>query len=225
MQMIVNTYEDADDGSTNRWYVYDNTPYGAQINNVYDSDRQSRVMQLSGSGTDNGYRLTNDDGTYWNNSSHSILRWSMNYSESFLIYIDLETTAGHRYLIYTPAVYNTPGRGEYVEYGLGADAMDGQWHTFVRDLQADLEEAQPGVTILEVNGFLIRGSGMLDDIALINDVPNYTTTYEDAEDGSTDRWYVYDNSLMGHRSIMSMTVTARAVLCNFPVPVPTTVTV
>ena len=55
-----------------------------------------------------------------------------------------------------------------MEYGLGPDAMDGQWHTFVRDLQADLEGAQPGVTILEVNGFLIRGSGMLDDIMLLN---------------------------------------------------------
>ena len=59
MQMIVNTYEDAEDGSTDRWYVYDNTPSGAQINNVYDSDRQSHVIELSGSGTDNGYRLTN----------------------------------------------------------------------------------------------------------------------------------------------------------------------
>jgi hypothetical protein len=37
----------------------------------------------------------------------------------------------------------------------------------VRDLQADLKVAQPGVTILEVNGFLIRGSGRVDDIALL----------------------------------------------------------
>ncbi len=162
------TYEDAEDGSTARWYVYDSSPSGAQINNVYDSDRQSRVIQFSGSGTDNGYRLTNDDGTYWNNSSDFILRWSMKYTEPFVIYIDLETTAGHRYLIYTPETYNDLGYGEYVEYGLGPDAMDGQWHTFVRDLQADLGEAQPGVTILTVNGFLIRGSGMLDDIRPLN---------------------------------------------------------
>ena len=53
-------------------------------------------------------------------------------------------------------------------FGLGTDAMDGQWHTFVRDLQADLNMAQPGVTILEVNGFLIRGSGMVDDIKCLS---------------------------------------------------------
>ena len=46
--------------------------------------------------------------------------------------------------------------------------FDGRWHTFVKDLQADLDEAQPGEKILEVNGFLIRGSGKVDDIILIN---------------------------------------------------------
>ena len=33
------------------------------------------------------------------------------------------------------------------------------------DLRADLADAQPGVTILEVNGFLIRGSGRVDEIS------------------------------------------------------------
>ena len=67
--------------------------------------------------------------------------------------------------------------------------MDGQWHTYVRDLQADLNTAQPGVTILEVNGFLIRGSGMVDDIKLISG----STIYEDAEDGLTTGWTIYDS--------------------------------
>jgi hypothetical protein len=35
-------------------------------------------------------------------------------------------------------------------------------------LQADLEEAQPGVNILEVNGFMVYGSGRVDDIVLCN---------------------------------------------------------
>ena len=43
-------------------------------------------------------------------------------------------------------------------YGLGTGARDGQWHTFVRDLQTDLDAAQPGVIINEVNSFLIRGN-------------------------------------------------------------------
>jgi hypothetical protein len=193
------TYEDAEDGTINRWYVYDNTPAGAEVHNVFDSERQSNVIQLSGSGADNGYRLTKDDGSRWNNSTRKVIEWSMKYSESFTVYVDLETTAGHRYLQYRPVNTSSLGTGEYVFYGLGTSAADGQWHTFVRDLQVDLELAQPGVTILEVNGFLIRGSGLVDDIRLLklNYTPNYITTYEDAEDGTTDRWYVYDNTPAG----------------------------
>ena len=161
-------YEDAEDGLTTGWIIYDNLPAGAGIDNVYDSDRRSDVIELTGSGTLNGYRLGNADGSKWYNETQRVIEWSMNYTETFTIYIDLETTAGHRYLTYTPSNMSQLGAGEYVYYGLGTDAMDGQWHTFVRDLQADLNTAQPGVTILEVNGFLIRGSGMVDDIKLHN---------------------------------------------------------
>ncbi len=44
-------YEDAEDGTTDGWDVYDNNPTGATIENVYDSARQSQVIVLSGSGT------------------------------------------------------------------------------------------------------------------------------------------------------------------------------
>ena len=137
--------------------------------NVYDTDRQSRVIQLTGSGIHNGYRLGNaNDGTGASGtiSGQFVVEWSMKYSENFVVYIDVETTAGHRYLYYTPVNQDGLGSGEYVHHGLGTAAMDGQWHTFVRDLQADLADAQPGVRILEVNGFLIRGSGRVDDIKL-----------------------------------------------------------
>ncbi|MBW2738318.1 MAG: hypothetical protein JRE64_05590 [Deltaproteobacteria bacterium] len=52
--------------------------------------------------------------------------------------------------------------GLYVHLGLGSDVIDGQWHTFIRDLRSDLGEAQPAITILKVNGFLIRNSGRVD---------------------------------------------------------------
>ncbi len=170
------TYEDAEDRTTGRWYIYDDSPAGAFIRNVYDDDRQSRVIQLSSSRTDNGFRLTKSDGDRWHNSNHLVLQWSMRFSEAFRIYIDLETTAGHRYLTYTPHDYNNLGYGEYVEHGLGTDAINGQWHTFVRDLGADLAQSQPGVRILEVNGLLIRGSGLVDDIVILNEFSSPTTT-------------------------------------------------
>jgi hypothetical protein len=162
----VTVYEDAEDGTTNGWVIYDNKPQGAEITNVYDQERQSRVIQLSGSGRRNGYRLRNDDLSPWQNSTQFVIEWAMKYSEKFSIYVELETTAGRRYLLYTAVDNNKNQKREYVHYGLGSGLYDGQWHTVVRDLQVDLEKAQPSVTILEVNGFLVRSNGKIDDVKL-----------------------------------------------------------
>jgi len=97
-----------------------------------------------------------------------VIQWSMKYSESFYVYIDVQTTSGHRYLYYTRADYDGLGSGEYIHHGLGSHVTDGKWHNFFRDLQADLDDGQPGEKILKVNGFLIRGSGYVDDIILLN---------------------------------------------------------
>ena len=161
-------YEDAEDGLSTRWQIYDNSPGGATIKNVYDNDRQSRVIQFSGSRTQNGYRLQINDDTQWQNSSEFAIQWSMKYSENFYVYISVQTTSGHRYLYYTRVDYDGLGSNNYIHYGLGKNVANGKWHTFVRDLKADLDEAQPGVKILKVNGFLIRGSGKVDDIILLN---------------------------------------------------------
>jgi len=159
-------YEEAEDGTTDGWEVYDNDPAGAVIRNVYDADRQSRVIELSGAGRSNGYRLRKANGSPWRDSSRFVIEWGMRYSENFQIFVDIWTTAGQRYLYYSEADYNGLGTGLYVHYGLGSGVTDGQWHKFVCDLQADLEAAQPGVSILEVNGFRIHGSGRVDDIIL-----------------------------------------------------------
>jgi len=90
----------------------------------------------------------------------------MKYSEAFNLFIDVQTTAGSRYLEYSPVSDDRLGKERYVHHGLGEDIIDGQWHTFTRNLQEDLEEARPDEKILEVNGFLIRGSGRVDDIKL-----------------------------------------------------------
>ncbi len=162
------TYEDAEDKNTQGWSIFDNDPKKASIRNVFDQIRQSRVIKLKGSGTDNGYVLRNKDGTPWHNSKQLKIQWSMRCSINFVVNIDIETTAGHRYISYTPGDSDDLGTGEYVHHGFGSSAVDGEWHTFTRDLQTDLEEAQPGVSILEVNGFVFRGSGKVDDIQLLS---------------------------------------------------------
>ena len=54
---------------------------GAVIANVYDNDRQSNVVELAGTGTDNGYRLRKADGSKWHNTTQTVIEWSMEYGE------------------------------------------------------------------------------------------------------------------------------------------------
>jgi len=164
-------YEDAWNPIVRGWTVYDNDPAEATIVNVYDSDRGSRVIELSGAGTSNGYKLQDNDGNPLLNSYQFVVEWSMQYSENFEVNLDVNTTGGQLYIQYTPVDYSNLGNGEYVHHGLGSGVIDGKWHTFVRDLQADLEAAHPGESIIEVNGFRIRGSGRVDDIKLLSDIP------------------------------------------------------
>ncbi len=163
-------YEDAEDGNTNGWRVYDNTPAGAIISNVYDDNKQSNVIELSGDGWRNGYVLRkSSDGTAWNNTEETIIQWSMNYNEYFTVYISAQTTKGHRYIYYTPS--NSDGglrsNGRYIHHGLGSSSVNGEWQTFTRDLQADLKEFESDNEIISINAFLIRGNGKVDDIEML----------------------------------------------------------
>ncbi len=155
---------DAEDEGTDGWEVFDASPAGALISNVFDEDRGGYVIELSGSRKQNGYRLRweslgNRVGKGW-----SVIQWSMKYNENFVISVAVQTTAGIRQLQYRPVNADHLGTSRRVRLGLGTGAIDGEWHTFVRDLQADLSRAQEGVEILQVKSFAVRGSGRIDDI-------------------------------------------------------------
>ncbi len=157
-------YENAEDGSVNGWKVYDQTPAGATISNVFDADKGSQVIKLQGSSTQNGFIL----GGNWNNSERSSIQWKMKYDEDYVVYISVNTSKGHRYIYYS-ATDRDRGfeSGEYIHHGLGSFTADGTWRVFTRDLKADLKDYEADNKLLSINGFLIRGSGLLDDIQLL----------------------------------------------------------
>lgn len=186
-------YEDAEDGdiignvppNVRGWFIYDPTPAGAVITNVYDADKDSRVIKFTGaanSGTNNGYMLGNWYPTLagnWNNTSEFNVHWCSRYSEQFVVYIRVYTTNyvqfsynGHNYNTNQRYLYYTSGTGSYWNthksynyHGLGVPT-NGQWQSFNRDLQADLHDFEPNNNITSVVAFLIRGSGKVDDIIL-----------------------------------------------------------
>jgi hypothetical protein len=159
-------YEDAEDGTIGGWKVLDAGPPGAVITNVFDEDRQSNVIELEGSQSQNRYRLLSDSFKGWGNKKKSVIEWNLKYSENYTVFIGVQTTVGSKVLVYSPKDKDLLGEGSIVRLGLGSGSTDGRWHRFVRDLQADLEMAQPGVRITKVNSFSIRGSGRVDDIKL-----------------------------------------------------------
>ena len=157
-------YEDAEDGNTNNWNVYDQTPAGATISNVFDADKGSQVIKLQGSATQNGYKL----GGNWKNSERKSIQWKMKYDERFVVYISVNTSKGHRYIYYTPDASDRGFVGsKYIHHGLGVSSIDATWRIFARDLAADLKDYEEDNNLLSINGFLIRGSGLVDDIQLL----------------------------------------------------------
>lgn len=156
-------YMDAEDQGITGWDVVDADPPGAAITNMFDADRGSRVIVLTGSGTDNGYRLRKADFTDWN-AAKSVLEWSMKFDEPFIIQVTVQTAYGVRYLTYTPTATDSSLNGTHISHGLGPDSQNNAWQTIVRDLDQDLRVMEPGNTFQIILNFVVCGSGRLDDI-------------------------------------------------------------
>jgi len=188
-------YENGEDGSTERWHIYDNRPEGATISSVLDSSRGSRVIEFNGNGINNGYEIgaRRGDGI-WNNTTDKSVRWSMKYSKNFIVFIAIMTTNGERFMQYRPIDTSDGVVNNYIQFGLGSGVNDGQWHTFTRNIVDDLHQFEPDNDLIAINGFLIRGDGMVDDILTIPEgEDNSKVVCEDAEDENIDGWSIYDN--------------------------------
>ena len=91
------TYETAEEGTEHQWRIYDQRPKGANITNIYDEDKESQVIELSGKGIRNGFVIGGWSGNEaWDNSEETIAQWSMNFSERFVVYFHIETSKGNR---------------------------------------------------------------------------------------------------------------------------------
>ena len=176
-QAYATMYENAEDESTSRWQVYDNTPAGATIDNVYNSQRDNNAIALIGAGTSNGYMLGNIEKRKgaWNNTKEHTLQWKMNFTKGVVVYVRVMTQQGARYIYYTNSSKSYGKNNTYIHIGLGTKASDGNWHTFTRDLEADLKKYEPNNRLIAVNAFLVRGNGFVDDVALVQQNLNSNT--------------------------------------------------
>ncbi len=158
-------YENGNSRNTKKWKSYNNVSV-VTIKNIYDKDKKSRVITFKSDDSRNGYMLPMErDSSSWCKTKGKSLKWSMSSNGDFVILVSIQTTNGHRYIIYIPSD-DKLGRGYY---GLGKGSMDGKWHKFSRDLDLDLKRYEPENEIIAVDTFFIRGKEIkIDDVEIVS---------------------------------------------------------
>ncbi len=158
------TYEDGEDGTTDGWGIFDADPSGASVTN--ETENGSHVIVLHGEGIQNGFYLRRSNGDLWNNTDADTVQWSGKFSDDFIVFVSVLLDNGAvKYLSYSPQRH--PQINDVFPFILPENASDGQWHTYTRNLEEDIRHYLPGREIKSVLDFQVRGSGALDDIALL----------------------------------------------------------
>ena len=158
-------YEDAEDGSTERWMIFRNLET-SQVHNVVDPDTGSRVIELrSLLGRRGSFWLRADeDMNHWNNERQRVISWDMKKTGTYYLMVQVRTNLGTRFIVYNSRLQDQRRRN-YDFVNIGA-VEDGQWYTFERDLQADLDAIGRGYQITKVESLVFLGSAFLDNILL-----------------------------------------------------------
>jgi hypothetical protein len=152
-------YENAEDLSTKRWKVV-SSEYEGKISNIFDKAKKSRIIRFDGNGTKSIYQLDIPPTLENIQMDKSFFTWEMNYLEDFVILVVLDTLEGKRHLIYTP-----DGENSYLQYGLNR-TKKGEWEKYSRNLEKDLQLYEKKNKIINIENFVIKGSGLLDNIQL-----------------------------------------------------------
>jgi len=153
-----------------QWIISDKKPLGASIRSVYDEQLQKNVVEFSGAGQKDSFRMGNALYRKKVDSESFIFEWHMKFDSPFKIFITVQIDRGRRVLLYTADERSRLVIGKNrraVHHGLGENARNGEWQTIVRDLQSDLQEGDPAAKIEKVIDFRIRGNGRIDDRGLM----------------------------------------------------------
>ncbi|CAA6807631.1 MAG: Protease 1 [uncultured Sulfurovum sp.] len=196
-------YEDAEDGKNDRWSIYLG-PDSAKIINKLDNEKASKVISLEGEGYGNQYLiggdLYNKDG--WNDSKHTHIKWSMKNSDGYIIYVNVKTVKGNRFIKYDDSSVNNQSiEDEDLHYGLGGNSSDGTWHTYIRDISKDIKELESDNELLSIEGFLVIGNMQIDDLELFkilhpsNNEAGLVLTFDDHD---VSGWYSMRNVFLEH---------------------------
>jgi len=175
VRLIEDGLEDAEDGDTDGWNIYSNTKGDAAFANVVESETNNRVIELTGH-TSSGYQFAFSDGSPLS-TTRFIVQWRMkkpNATDWQPVYWRVKTSGDIIYIEYH-ANGQKGCRLDATEKDIicvvGANMPANTWHTFTRDLKADLKTVKPDIELLEVEYLSIRMAGQIDDIKLLKEMP------------------------------------------------------
>jgi len=170
-RLIANGLENAEDGEADGWRIYSNQG-SAAIANIAEN-ATNRVLELTGNNT-SGYKFKFFDGTPLS-ITRFVGQWRFNMTDGWAqTYWKVKTTGSITYMEYRanqPEGCALSSAQTYVICGLGENMADGRWYSVTRDLEADLKAIMPELELLEVQEFLIRTAGWVDDISLLGEMP------------------------------------------------------
>jgi hypothetical protein len=130
----IRLYEDAEDGLIDGWSVTDNKPNQPQIPTISNvSGNAGQVIQLSGNGTKNAYKLEFGG----SNTTQFVAQWDMNFAEPYQVMWNIDTDTGaYKQVKFTKSRLGCTAINTTVKCGLGINSVDGNWHTMMADLNA-----------------------------------------------------------------------------------------
>ncbi len=195
-----NVYEDAEDGKIDGWRALGN----GQVKNIDNGG--DRVIQLLGERRDSyilgGTNSIADKVHKWDAREGNTLSWEMNFEKNPEIYVAIRPANQSdkiRYIKYVSATDNDISgwnhAGSILTIKVPETFEGGEWVSVTRDVEADLQAYthpnDPTTNqLVAINGFMVVGTGMLDDIEIMgtgNRQPtadagnNQTLTLQDGE--------------------------------------------
>jgi len=162
-----NIYEDAEDSSTNRWRVFSNVSGIAAIENNVDAITNSRVIEFTAENMSDGFIIGGIEGEAeaWNNTTTTMMKWDFKYNNRSSIYVRVDTNHGAKYLYYGFGIADEiSSNGRYIRHNLGDRPANGTWLHFERDIAADVAAFSTGNVLSAINGFVVNGSGSIDNL-------------------------------------------------------------
>ncbi|HHB94979.1 MAG TPA: hypothetical protein ENK88_07520 [Campylobacterales bacterium] len=188
-------YEDGSNEVKN-WTILDNSSSDATVTNISDSkNQQNRVISLQGDGINSAYKLSINNSSckilQWKfrgfGSEPEIFdtRGVIQDLKAFEFRVHIQSKNGARDLIYTLGEDNLGliENGFTIHHGLGDDRAIGSvwsgdnpinelglWQSVTRDLDEDIKDFEPNNTLVAVNSFEVRNSGLIDDVKMLSSV-------------------------------------------------------